>query len=175
VVRNNVVMDNSSAVGALSLRGFGGSTFYASNNTIVNNVTAVNGAPGVQLSGVATDFHWFINNVMWNNRILGGGPFRDLVLLAPAGVVNSNSYRELLNGSGSMAISQSITAEPLFVSPTNPRLTPGSPLRDSGNNTPAGGILPIDFDLQPRFQGGQLDRGAFELSDVLFKNGFQNP
>jgi hypothetical protein len=40
-------------------------------------------------------------------------------------------------------------------------------------NVTAGGALALDFDFEPRVQVGRIDRGAFELSEALFKNGFQ--
>jgi hypothetical protein len=40
-------------------------------------------------------------------------------------------------------------------------------------NFTAGGALALDFDFEPRVQVGRIDRGAFELSEALFKNGFQ--
>jgi hypothetical protein len=43
----------------------------------------------------------------------------------------------------------------------------------SRNSAPVGGLLAVDFDLNPRIQVGRVDRGAFELSEVLLSNGFQ--
>jgi hypothetical protein len=169
-VRGNVAMDNSGSDGSIRLSGLGNAVYNTSNNTVINNFTSVGGTPGVVLSGQSSDFHRFSNNLLRNNRF--ATERRDLVIFAPAGIVNHNAYEVLLDMSQTMVINQTISADPLFVSATNPRLRPDSPLRDTGGVV-SGGTLAVDFDGAARVQGTVIDRGAFEISEFIFRDGFQ--
>ncbi|MFO1495588.1 MAG: choice-of-anchor Q domain-containing protein [Lysobacterales bacterium] len=62
--------------------------------------------------------------------------------------------------------------DPRFVSASDLRLRLNSPLRNSGTNTPQGGIWTVDVEGSTRIQGGTVDRGAYEYGE-MFINGFE--
>lgn len=171
-VRNNLFVDNSSSTGVVRLSGFGGSIFYVSNNTVVNNPQpAPGGGPGgMQLSAQGSDIFYFNNNVLWNN---GTGSGYDLLVTANTPIVlNANTIGERAPlPAGAIDIDTQLGVDPGFANAADfhPRRT--SPLRNTGIN-PTGGALGIDFLGDPRLQGTRIDRGAFEFAEV-FGNGFE--
>ena len=56
------------------------------------------------------------------------------------------------------------SGNPLFTSPSDFHLLPGSPAIDAGVNDPADG--PTDLDGQPRIQGALPDLGAYEATPI---------
>jgi hypothetical protein len=169
-VRNNLFADNASIAGTALLKGLGSSVMYVSNNTLANNpqLGAGGGPGGLQVTGLATDFYWFSNNVLWNN---GSGTGYDLLVSAPAMVLNNNLIGAMAPLPAGVVNNNTLASDPRFVSTGDLRPRADSPLRNAGI-TPNGGALPIDFDGGSRILGGRIDRGAYEFEE-LFSNSFE--
>lgn len=63
----------------------------------------------------------------------------------------------------------------LFIDPLigDYRLAPGSAAINAGDNTPPGGLGPLDLAGRTRVFGPAVDIGAYEADDVLFEDGFE--
>lgn len=170
-VRGNLFVDNASNDGALQLASFGNSTFYATNNTLTNNLSA-DGAGGINFVGsAASDTFAISNNVVWAN-----GPAANRLDISLVGSFTGTFSNNLIGASSTIAAglvnSGTLTINPGFVSSGDFRPGEGSPLRNSGTNSAPGGNNFIDFDFAPRQQGPRVDRGAFEFREI-FANGFE--
>lgn len=169
-VRGNVFADNGNTSGAVLLKSLGGSIGYVSNNTIANNPQfGIGGGPGgLQITGLASDFYWITNNVLWNN---GTGNGYDLLATAPAEALLYNLVGQMAPLPAGTADINNLGVDPGFTSLIDFHPRADSPLRNSGVN-PSGGIIAVDFDDLPRIAGSKIDRGAYEFGE-LFGNGFE--
>lgn len=171
-VRGNLFIDNASRDGAVWLLGLGNSTFYFSNNTVTGNVNQSNTlTSGVEVQVSQSDFVWLTNNVIWGNRSSTFAGY-DLSTFAGPGFGNFNLVGRHFENSSSFTMSNRLSSDPLFLSSNNPQPSENSPLRNAGINSVVGGAMSTDLLRQPRIQGGRMDIGAFEFSE-LFANGFE--
>jgi hypothetical protein len=155
----HVTFQSSAVIG----RGLSGQNGFHLVNVRANltNVTAAGNGTGVlmQRSAQAT----LVNVISWGNI---ADRVRD--------TSSTGTWRNgLLGAAGPYSWSDQgmvLGQDPRFVSLTGGdlHLLPGSPAIDSGlQATPAGACLPcVDADLQPRVQGGAIDRGAYEFASA---------
>jgi hypothetical protein len=170
-LRGSLVTANTIGPGStVFLRGLGGAIFHVSNNTIAHN-PAASGGRGLYLAGGSSDFYWITNNVLSNNAT-ANDPQDLFVETGVTGVMNSNLVGVQNTVPASLALISALSGDPGFQSSTDLRPRRTSAMRNSGNNSPVGGSLPVDFDLGSRLMGGRIDRGAFEY-DEYFINGFE--
>lgn len=140
--------------------------------TFVNNTIANNAGTGICLRHV--DEAKLVNNILWGNSAAGiqdldtfGQPspiaLRHNTLQA-SDEFNLGNVTESLNNS---------TADPLFVSATNLRLTQNSDAVNSGTVSPVS-IPKVDVVGETREVGAAIDRGAYESTfapgGVIFVN-----
>jgi hypothetical protein len=170
-VRSSVFRDNLSSQGAVMLRGLGGATIQFNGNTVAYNRSPPAGGPaGVQTSSTGTNTLFLIGNILYANGVAGA--FDLFVGLDDVVFANSNVIGQLGGDLEDLVQTQGLTGDPGFVFPTDLRLLPNSIARNSGNNGGSGGHPQRDVFGNPRIQGGRIDRGALEFSE-LFTNGFE--
>lgn len=148
---NNSIFSNTSTV-ALNCRCTGVNltndiTTYVSSNVIVDNLDDANRP---------SDVRNFLGNTYMRNNHIGN-------LLAEVPPVFNLA---MTSGNPNWTIAG------IYPTPN-----PGSPLRDSGYNTPASGVGTLDLAGNTRITGGTIDRGAIEAAgvatDLIFADGFQ--
>lgn len=154
------------------LRQSGGEGLYFNNNTVVDNTAAKNAS--VELVARDGASALVANNILWHNT------GHDLDLFRSTGDLfywnNSvGSYR------GPPVGVNNVSLDPLFEPGVfSYELSPSSPLIDAGTLPPDGSgsfesdwdVGVVDFAGDTRVQGGNVEMGAFEASDVLFETGF---
>jgi hypothetical protein len=125
------------------------------NNTIVNA-----NQNGLNIFNTAGDgnlsFHLY-NNVFWNNGTDGVHVGADSDAVA---IRAYNNQWDSFNGALTAGSANS-TANPQLTGAFRPS-EPGSPLINSGNDNPVGGLPSIDLNGLPRHTGSAVDRGAYE-------------
>jgi hypothetical protein len=125
------------------------------NNTIVNANQS-----GLNIFNAAGDgnlsFHLY-NNVFWNNGTDGVRVGADSDAVA---IRAYNNQWDSFNGTLTAGSANS-TANPQLTGAFRPS-EPGSPLINSGNDNPTGGLPSIDLNGLPRHVGSAVDRGAYE-------------
>lgn len=172
-LNNAIFADNSSRTGVIGMTASGSSTLYITNNTVTNNLRPYQTADvaGLTVGTVGSGgFIWLVNNILYDN---GNAIDKDVLFNSGMiGVANSNIIGQRNEYPGSMAQSGNSDANPQFVSQNSLQISENSPARNTGNNLPAGGLATSDFSGEPRLQGGQVDRGAVEFSE-LFASGFE--
>ncbi len=167
---------------------------------ITNNSISLNSTPKGVGGGIAIALDANVEVNVFNNIIYGnsGGKGEDLYAFADPNdkFTYLNLYNNILGPDSNFNTAQSpdfytegfafynhannITNDPLFVDQTNGdlHLTASSPAIDTGTNTPAGGLPPNDYDLNPRPLDGNgngsaiADRGAFEY--LIDNNNIDN-
>jgi hypothetical protein len=128
------------------------------NNTVAGNL----GMAGALLGGSGD--MTIANNVLWNN----GGT--DLILAGNGNAeLSSNDYGTRSGSSNSDV--DAMHVDPGFIAPGDFRLRSDSPLRDAGDNAAIGGIGSWDAEGGERVVYGVVDRGAYEVSDIIFAYG----
>lgn len=178
-VRNSFFLGNTGpSASALALSSNrGGATVY--NNTFRNNVlTGTSHAATVRLLG--SPWKYFSNNLVAENAHPAGAVAADL-LADGTTFVRNNRLVHVVGDLGSLPhLLHNTQVAPGFLNTWNPRLSPGSALRDLGNTAAHHpGVGSRDFDGNARVQGAAVDIGAHELEplvpppvDTLFANGF---
>lgn len=187
-----------------SAGGDGGGIYYSADDDTgrIVNCTFVNNAADYHGGGLAikADDVYTIsvsNSIFWGNTAVHDGP----QIRADGGMWNNRvsvpvDHSVVQGGQGGIFLDNGATgtydasnlaSDPQFVSASDFHLSGTSPCRDSGTNTPPGGVNSLDADGQPRVQNGIVDRGALEypalptiaLSSTAFQfnvlEGGENP
>lgn len=99
------------------------------------------------------------NSIAWNNRV------RDLILRHPVLIQNSVWLSEdfAFGGEPAPGSANNLQVDPQLDGNYRP-VEPGSPMIDSGNDDPLGGLPLRDHAGGVRRVGGRVDRGAYESS-----------
>lgn len=162
-----IINSDGGASGAMRFQVGTDGHVYLVNNTVTGNTgTSSTAAGGLRLSG--TGFISASNNVFVDN--LAAGAAQDVRFDNAIGILRSNHIGVATGTAGS--IQGTTTGPALFDDPMIDSPSAGSPLRNSGQNAPAGGLPTLDFFGNLRVQGIAVDRGAFEFAE-LFGNGFE--
>ena len=170
--RNNTVNDLYTA----SIESFSDKTAYFTNNTVVNNQTLTgNGISGVFLRNFGAGGSVAANNVMWNNDMwdfffLGGNSTNHHLLNNIVQNVTGNTGIDLGNSDTNPLLDTDFSLT--FLSPAID--TGLAPLQNQINPPPELDWFVGEYDLlgYRREMGLTVDRGAVELIDVIFKDGF---
>ncbi|MGB0134809.1 choice-of-anchor Q domain-containing protein [Dokdonella sp.] len=169
-IRNNLFVNNAggmASAAAIFLNG-NASVAYITSNTASGNGGdgALAGGFRVQVGTASTDSVFLSNNILWGNS----SP--DLHI--DSGAVLYNNDIGQLTGTASILSAGNVSIDPGFSggSPPSYRLVPTSPLINGGINAAPGGLSSVDFEGFTRIQGGIVDVGAYELSDVIFDDDF---
>jgi len=161
-LRNSIISLNSftgSSSSMVRVQPLGNVVAYVSNNSIFGNSTSSLIA-GLFVEGVAT----VSNNAVADNTSTAN-PYYQFYSDAPTGLtLVKNHFGSEGFANGAPFSETGTTTGNAFWAPLGVERIPldTSPLRDSGNNTPTGGALTIDFRGNPRIVNTTIDRGASE-------------
>lgn len=171
-VRSSVVVSNASPLGAVMLRSLGGNIHFNGNTVAHNDDAGAAGGPvGVQINQPTTGGSiWLSNNILWGNGSAGASDL--FVGLNAVVFMNSNVIGTFGGDLEDVVEQNTLAGNPGFTSTNGVLLSSGSIARNSGAAAIVGGNTSLDFGGQPRIQGGRIDRGAYEFSE-LFSNGFE--
>jgi hypothetical protein len=177
-VRNSVFVDNEITPGyanppAVQFESYnsngssGGMVF--NGNTVAGNISLIAGG-GARASLTVKDGPLNLaNNIFWGNTNID-------VVLDAEGAVSSNVGWNDLGVAQFFGVSDNggnyHNIDPRFVGDGDYRLTPASPLQNGGGNLAIGGVGSYDAAGNARIVG-QIDVGAYEVQDGIFKNGFE--
>lgn len=161
-IRNSEFLNNSfthAFSGGLTVSATNGAIGSFTNNSISGNSATIS-RMGLSASGVVT----LSNNAVADNTSTAN-PSYDFMSSSPAGLTLRNNHFETKSITGGSPSSESgtTTGNPGWTL-VGYRMVPNavSPLRDSGVNTPLGGVPNIDFSGQSRIVNVTIDRGAVE-------------
>lgn len=181
-LRGNIFHFNAARRGgAAYIEGRGGA-LVINNNTIADNLAEglAGASGGLQFSksgldGASTAV-WASNNIIWGNAAGTDRYDIDVTGLSANAAVLRYNHLGAIKGTPAPSSSNTTTGDPSFVSSrrefwSDYATTGVSVARNSGNNSPAGGLTTVDINGHKRVQGSTVDRGAFEV-DELFGNGF---
>jgi predicted outer membrane repeat protein len=162
---------------AVSMGYGGGGAVVASYGTVdmVNCTLVGNAALGTSATGLGGGVYVYYgtanltNCIIWDNRDNGGIDASAQIHVDTGGSTNLN-YNCILGWGG---VGTNISDDPLFQDANgadqvygneddNPRLRPGSPCLDAGNNAALPPDVTTDLDGQDRIQNGIVDMGVFE-------------
>lgn len=173
IVRNTVQANLSQSAVRIESGPSTSVTAFINNNTIAGNMdTQGELSPSLWIIG-GSNFD-FANNIVWNSDFCdidaGSEPGDPL----PAVNYDDNDIDSVCTvvppaGTGT------INEDPRFIDAANGnfRLMPDSPARDAGDNSPPGTTRNVDLDGRPRVVG-RVDMGAYEVTDHIFGDGFEN-
>jgi hypothetical protein len=161
-VRNTLIEANLQIGLTVSLGA--NATAYVNQNTITGNAPAAFQTGGMAINGPGTV--WMANNAIALNTStqLRIGPSMPSIL--------RNNHIGSLSGTPGSQMG-TVSGDPQWALDGRGywRPLPGSPLLDSGFDSPNGGSGAVDLDGDVRLFGGVLDRGAREVNDVIFSTG----
>ncbi len=164
--RNLIVHDNNgggaNSSGGLSIGATGSAYAVLSNATVYNN-HGTSSDSGLSATGVVT----LANNAIADNTSTAATTFQFYSPAATGLTLRYNHFGTVkLTGVPSSEIGTT-TGDPKWSGVGNVRIPDNqSPLRDSGSNSPLGGLASIDFRGNPRVSNGTVDRGAVEADPV---------
>lgn len=160
-VRNVIAHDNVHAGGqssGIAVRLTGNAVGFISNNSLFRNSVTPRES-GLMVSGTATV----------SNNAIGGNTTSDAQNMqfysaTPGSLTLRNNHFETRGWNGFPASEQGTTTGDPMWTQSGSLMIPNasSPLRDSGQNSPGGGLLAIDFRGQSRIKNAVVDRGAVE-------------
>jgi hypothetical protein len=160
-VRNVIAHDNvhtGSQSSGIAVRLTGNAVGFISNNSLFSNSVTTRES-GLMVSGTATV----------SNNAIGGNTTTDSQNMqfygaTPESLTLRNNHFETRGWPGFPASEQGTTTGDPMWTQTGSLMIPNasSPLRDSGQNSPGGGLLAIDFRGQTRIKNAVVDRGAVE-------------
>jgi len=170
--RNSIVSLNSltgSSSEPVLIRQLDNVTAYVSNNSIFAN-SGTNTASGLRIIGSAATVS---NNAVADNTSTANPSYQFYSDQPTALTLVKNHFGTKGFANGAPFSETDTTTGNAFWAGLGVEMIPleGSPLRDSGNNTPTGGALTIDFRGNPRVINTIIDRGASEapVPDVAGK------
>ena len=177
-VRNSVFVDNEITPGyanppavqfeSYNSNGSSGGLVF-NGNTVSSNISLIAGGNARAVLAVMDGPLNLANNIFWGNTNID-------VVVDAEGVVSSNvgwndfgvaQFFGLSDDGGNYH-----NIDPRFVGGGDYRLTPASPLQNGGGNLAIGGVGSYDAAGKTRIVG-QIDLGAYEVQDGIFKNGFE--
>lgn len=176
-ILGSVFRDNrSSQYTPVLLTGVAGSGISFSNNTVAFNwadATTVPGSAAEYAVSTGGSLSVLLSNNVFHANVRGTDQ-------SPADFATDTSFVSVqmdhnhINALSAAGVVDNFRTQgdPRFVSNSDLRLRVNSPLRNSGNNSPQGGLWNVDLEGSPRVQGGVADRGAYEFSELLI-NGFE--
>jgi hypothetical protein len=161
--RNLIVYGNTSAgVSPVFISASGSAFAILSNASIFDNTNSAAGS-GLTAQGTVT----LSNNAVADNVSSAATSFQAYSPLAGSLTLRNNHFgtRSFTGGASSEIGTTTGNAQwsqvgSIIVPDAN------SPLRDSGTNSPLGGLAPTDFDGNARIVNGTVDRGAIEAAPV---------
>ena len=166
LIANNTTTTNY-AGGSINNEGTG--TIYFTNNTVTHNTVTANGVGlvgGVDISG---DTFYVSNNILYANT---ANAYDLYMSYNTAPVLIDNDYQNRF-GAADPSSTGNVAVDPQFSSSTDFRLSPTSPLLGQGTLTPAGGLVTIDIEGNPRSYNSAVDMGAYERGDEIFNGTFE--
>ena len=177
VMWGNLIHDNTD-VDAFSIPvsawNFGSGNIYFTNNTVANNLLESDRQRRARRCRFQQLWHRHNvspNNILWNNLSEGSDPL-DLTMVGPSEIaMNDIGTAEF---DTPPTVDGGFVVDPQFVSDTNFRLAPTSPLLRQGTLTAAGGLPTIDLLGNPRQFDNTVDLGAYERNDDIFQDGFES-
>lgn len=181
-LKGNVFHHNAARRGGAAFIEGRGGTFVLNNNTVADNLAEglAGAAGGLQFakSGIdgAYTAVWASNNIVWGNNAGTDRYDIDVSGLSASAAVLRYNHLGAIKGTPAASSGNTTGGDPGFVAEAREyyidyALTPTSVARNSGNNSPTGGLTTWDVAGAKRMQGMAVDRGAFEV-DELFGNGF---
>ncbi len=177
LVRNSVFVDNTIIAGydnqtaiyfssADSNGMVGGLTF--TGNTVAGNLSLIAGGAARTSLYVKDGPLVVANSIFWNNAGV------DLVVETDGEANVEVSYSDIgvVHFFGSHTTDHLYDIDPQFVGGGDYRLSASSPLVDAGNAAVTGGTGSYDAAGRTRVIG-QVDVGAYEVDEIIFRNGFE--
>jgi hypothetical protein len=182
-LKGNVFHHNTARRGGAAFIDGRGGALVLNNNTVADNLAEglAGAAGGIQFvkSGIdgAAAAVWASNNLVWGNNAGIGRYDIDVSGLSANAAVLRYNHLGAVKGTPAPSSSNTTSGDPHFVLASRDTwgdyaTTAASVVRNSGNNSPTGGLTSIDINGGLRVQGVAVDRGAFEL-DELFGSGFE--
>ena len=166
LIANNTASTNY-AGGSIGNQGTG--TIYFTNNTVTHNIVTANTVGLVSGVDITGDTFYVSNNILYANT---ANTYDLYMSYNTAPVLIDNDYQNRF-GAADPSSTGNVAVDPQFSSGTDFHLLPTSPLLGQGTLTPAGGLVSIDVDGNPRSYGGAVDMGAYERGDEIFKDAFE--
>jgi hypothetical protein len=166
-LRNLVVHDNQSpgsgSFGGLSVVVSGAAVGYVSNLSIFDN-QSTQAAAGLYATGAIT----LSNNAVADNTSTAATSYQFYSASAGQLTLRNNHFGTKSLVGGAFSETGTTLGDPKWSGIGNVRVpNSNSPLRDSGTNSPTGGLAATDVLGKPRIANGTVDRGAVESEPVL--------
>ncbi|MBL8298108.1 MAG: hypothetical protein JNN30_07110, partial [Rhodanobacteraceae bacterium] len=170
-LRNSIIVFNRApSIAGVSVR-TNNAIVNLTNNTIhsntLNSGVSNCGCVGLDLANAEGGTSYISNNVVYNNRNSQNGMY-DFVNDSGNSYLRNNHFGTARMLVAPVLESNSSTGDPGWtIVGIFPIPNVVSPLRNSGYNTPAGGVGSIDIEGNMRVINGTVDRGALEADSML--------
>lgn len=164
IIANNFLTDAGPSSYGVQVKALNSGVLYVTNNSIFDNTVSGSEVGLLHASGTVV----FTNNAVADN--VSTGPDADQFRSnAVASLTLVNNHFGTISGNGGIpAVNINTTTGDAQWTRVGMHIVPNldSVLRNSGDNTPSGGIPTIDYLGNPRISGGTIDRGAVEAVTV---------